>query len=171
MSLKFVCQDITKMNVDAIVNAANKQLQGGSGVCGAIFKAAGWQKLQDECDSLAPIKTGEAVVTSAGNLAASYIIHTAGPVYQGKSSQEETLLAACYHNSLRKAVERNCHSIAFPLISTGIYGFPQEAAVKIAVETIQEFLLQNELTVYLVFFDQALFTKSQETFQLSVTDE
>ncbi|MDN6640261.1 MAG: macro domain-containing protein [Tetragenococcus sp.] len=172
MPLKFVYQDITQLNVDAIVNAANKQLKGGSGVCGAIFKAAGWQSLQKECDQLAPIKTGEAVVTSGGNLAATYIIHTAGPVYhQNKSQEAETLLAACYRNSLKKAVERNCRSIAFPLISTGVYGFPQEAAVKIAVETIQQFLLENDLTVYLVFFDQDLFKKSQSRFQIYSTEK
>lgn len=162
MSLDFVCQDITKMKVDAIVNAANKQLQGGSGVCGAIFKAAGWQNLQDECDRLAPIETGEAVVTSGGELTASYIIHTAGPIYQQEKNQAASLLAACYHNSLKKAVEKNCHSIAFPLISTGVYGFPQEEAVNIAVKTIRQFLLKNELAVYLVFFDQKLFEKSQK---------
>ncbi len=165
MTLKFVYQDITKMNVDAIVNAANKQLQGGSGVCGAIFKAAGWQKLQAECDRLAPIETGEAVVTSGGNLAASYIIHTAGPIYQKEGKKASELLAASYHNSLEKAVEKDCDSVAFPLISTGVYGFPQDEAVEIAVKTIRQFLVKNELTVYLVFFDEALFTKSQKLFQ------
>ncbi|MDN6139323.1 MAG: macro domain-containing protein [Tetragenococcus koreensis] len=161
MALEFVYQDITQMNVNAIVNAANKQLQGGSGVCGAIFKAAGWQTLQKECNQLAPIQTGEAVVTSAGNLAASYVIHTAGPIYHGGDQQEAHLLAACYRNSLIKAVEKNCESVAFPLISTGVYGFPQEAAVKIAIDTIQQFLKEHELTVYLVFFDQELFAKSK----------
>ncbi|AOF48013.1 macro domain-containing protein [Tetragenococcus halophilus] len=165
MTLKFVYQDITKMNVDAIVNAANKQLQGGSGVCGAIFKAAGWQKLQAECDRLAPIETGEAVVTTGGNLPASYIIHTAGPIYQKESKNVFELLAASYHNSLKKAVEKDCGSVAFPLISTGVYGFPPDAAVKTAVKTIRQFLAKNELTVYLVFFDEALFTKSQALFQ------
>lgn len=164
MALEFVYQDITQMNVDAIVNAANKQLQGGSGVCGAIFKAAGWQTLQKECNQLAPIQTGEAVVTSAGNLAASYVIHTAGPIYHGGDQQEADLLAACYRNSLIKAVEKNCESVAFPLISTGVYGFPQEAAVKIAIDTIQQFLKEHELTVYLVFFDQALFAQSKEKY-------
>ncbi|GMG62744.1 macro domain-containing protein [Tetragenococcus halophilus] len=165
MTLKFVYQDITKMNVDAIVNAANKQLQGGSGVCGAIFEAAGWQKLQTECDQLAPIETGEAVVTSGGNLPASYIIHTAGPIYQKEGKDASELLAASYHNSLKKAVEKDCDSVAFPLISTGVYGFPADAAVKTAVKTIRQFLAKNELTVYLVFFDEALFTKSQALFQ------
>ncbi|GMA48297.1 macro domain-containing protein [Tetragenococcus muriaticus] len=164
MSLEFVYQDITKMPVDAIVNAANKQLRGGSGVCGAIFKAAGWQTLQKECDQLAPIQTGEAVVTSGGNLTASYVIHTAGPIYHGGDQQEASLLSACYRNSLIKAVEKNCGSIAFPLISTGVYGFPQEEAVKIAIKTIQQFLKESALTVYLVFFDQALFAKSKELF-------
>lgn len=140
MSLHFVCQDITKMKVDAIVNAANRQLQGGSGVCGAIFKAAGWHKLQEECDRLAPIETGNAVVTSGGNLVASYIIHTAGPIYHQEKEEAEALLTACYHNSLKKAVE-------------------------IAIKTICQFLLGKELIVYLVFFDQALFEKSQKKFQ------
>ena len=120
MPFVIIRNDITKLSVDAIVNAANTSLQMGGGVCGAIFSAAGADRLQNACDALAPIKTGEAVVTQGFNLPTKYIIHTAGPVYRGGKQGEEALLRSCYISSLELAVKYNCESIAFPLISSGI---------------------------------------------------
>jgi len=130
MPFTIVRQDITKMKVDAIVNAANTDLQMGGGVCGAIFNAAGATKLQAACDKLAPIKTGEAVITPGFRLSAKFIIHAAGPVYRHWSKeQNEQHLHASYTNALKRAVEYNCESIAFPLISSGIYGYPKDEAL------------------------------------------
>jgi len=121
MPFTIVRNDITKMKVDVIVNAANTALKMGGGVCGAIFRAAGAEKLQEACDKLAPIKTGEAVITPGFDLPARYIIHTAGPVYHEWSrEQSEQLLYSAYTNSLKLAIENKCESIAFPLISSGI---------------------------------------------------
>jgi O-acetyl-ADP-ribose deacetylase (regulator of RNase III) len=164
MPLKIIRHDITKMNVGAIVNAANTALQMGGGVCGAIFKAAGADKLQAECDKIAPIKTGEAVITPGFALPAQYIIHTAGPVYRDGKHEEETLLRLCYQNSLQIAVENQCTSIAFPLISSGIYGYPKDDALRVATTTIQNFLLDLDIDieVVLVVFDKAAFSLSKK---------
>lgn len=162
MPFTIVRQDITKMAVDAIVNAANTDLQAGGGVCGAIFKAAGASALQKACDKLAPIKTGEAVLTPGFGLAAKYVIHTAGPVYRDGRSGEEALLRAAYTNSLKRAVEQGCLSVAFPLISSGIYGYPKDEALRVARESIVAFLETEELDVYLAVFDGAAFVLSHE---------
>lgn len=154
MPLKIVRNDITKMTVDAIVNAANVALKMGSGVCGAIFSAAGAEKLQEECNLIGGCNTGEAVITSGYNLPAKYIIHTVGPIWRGGNSGEADLLHQCYTNSLLLAVAKGCQSIAFPLISSGIYGYPKDQAFKIAISAIGEFLLNHEITVYLVFYDK-----------------
>jgi O-acetyl-ADP-ribose deacetylase (regulator of RNase III) len=130
--------DITKLEVDAIVNAANTSLLGGGGVDGAIHRAAG-PGLLKECRSLGGCPTGEARLTGGYNLAARYVIHTVGPVYSGKP-QDRTLLTACYRNSLKLAAEKNVASIAFPAISCGVYGYPIEAACRIAVDTACNFL-------------------------------
>lgn len=130
MPFKIVRQDITKMKVDAIVNAANTELKMGDGVSGAIFNAAGITQLQTTCDELAPIKTGEAVITPGFNLSAKFIVHTAGPIYQEWDEDENTqLIRSSYINSLNLAVEHNLNSIAFPLISSGIYGYPKGKAL------------------------------------------
>ena len=129
MSFEIINGDITRMKVDAIVNAANTQLLAGGGVCGAIFRAAGHYELQAACDKVSPIQTGGAVATPAFKLNAKIIIHTAGPVWSGGSRNEAELLKACYTNSLKIAVENNCESIAFPLISSGIYGVPKNVAM------------------------------------------
>ena len=155
MPFKIIRNDITKLNVDAIVNAANTSLQMGGGVCGAIFSAAGAEKLQTACDALAPIKTGEAVITQGFNLQAKYIIHTAGPVYHGGHHGEESLLRACYMNSLKLATEYNCESIAFPLISSGIYGYPKADALRVATLAIRDFISEHDIDVSLVVFDKA----------------
>ncbi|HHU22879.1 MAG TPA: macro domain-containing protein [Clostridiales bacterium] len=156
MSFKIVNNDITKMHVDAIVNAANTGLKEGGGVCGAIFRAAGAEKLRAACSKLAPIKTGEAVITPGFNLPAKYIIHTAGPIYRDGKQRERELLRSCYLNSLKLAMENHCKSIAFPLISSGIYGYPKEEAKAAAVEAIEEFLNTNgdEMEVYLIIFEK-----------------
>ena len=124
MSFSIVRQDITKMHVDAIVNAANTELLMGGGVCGAIFSAAGADQMQEACDRVAPIRTGEAAVTPAFRLPAKYVIHAAGPVYDGRHPNEcERLLRSAYTESLKLAEQKKCGSIAFPLISSGIYGY------------------------------------------------
>lgn len=162
MPFTIVRQDITRMHVDAIVNAANTSLLMGGGVCGAIFRAAGPADLQAACDRLAPIQTGEAVVTPGFQLPAKYVIHTAGPVYHGGQRGESSQLSACYRNSLLRAVEQHCESIAFPLISSGIYGYPKDQALQIASETIKAFLQDHDLVVYLAIFDQEAFRASQK---------
>lgn len=160
MPFIIVRNDITKMKVDAIVNAANTQLQMGGGVCGAIFEAAGAKQLQAACDKLAPINTGEAVITPGFNLPAKYIIHTAGPVYHDGKYGEEKQLRDCYINSLKLAAENKCESIAFPLISSGIYGYPKDEALQVASSAIRDFLDENDLAVYLVVFDKEAFSAS-----------
>lgn len=163
MPFTIIRQDITKMKVDAIVNAANTSLQMGGGVCGAIFKAAGAAQLQAACDKLAPIKTGEAVITPGFGLPAKYVIHTAGPVYQEwNREQSEQFLLAAYTNSLKIAIENRCESIAFPLISSGIYGYPKDEALKAAVSAIQDFLTDHDIDVTLVVFDKSSFMISRE---------
>lgn len=163
MPFTIVRQDITKMKVDAIVNAANTSLQMGGGVCGAIFKAAGVFELQAACDKLAPIKTGEAAITPGVALPAKYIIHAAGPVYNHyNAEQSEQFLRSAYKNSLRLAVKNKCKSIAFPLISSGIYGYPKDKALQVAASAIQDFLADHDLDVYLVVFDKASFVVSEK---------
>ncbi|MDR0854594.1 MAG: macro domain-containing protein [Clostridiales Family XIII bacterium] len=149
-SFSIIQQDITTLGVDAIVNAANTALLMGRGVCGAIFRAAGPRELQAACDKLSPIETGEAVITSGFGLPAKYIIHTAGPVWNGGEQNEEALLRNCYANSLRLAVENGCKSIAFPLISSGIYGYPKEDAIKVATAAIEDFIATEKIEVYLI---------------------
>ena len=156
MALKFLQADITRLEVDAIVNAANTQLLAGGGVCGAIFRAAGYSELQRACDKLSPIQTGEAVITDGFNLPAKFIIHTAGPIWHGGTNGEENLLRACYSNSLKLAVEKNCRSVAFPLISSGIYGYPPNDALAVAVDEIKNFLKQHDIDVTLTLMNKAL---------------
>lgn len=159
MPFNIVKQDIVTMKVDAIVNAANTELVMGGGVCGAIFKAAGPDQLQAACQALAPIKTGEAVITPAFALDAQYIIHAVGPNYrQWTQAESERLLFNAYTNSLQLARKNNCSSIAFPLISSGIYGYPLAEALEVASSAIQAFLTKHELQVYLVLFNQADFS-------------
>jgi len=155
MPFNVVHGDITKIKADAIVNAANTELQMGGGVCGAIFKAAGAAQLQAACDKLAPIKTGDAVITPGFGLPAKFIIHTAGPVYRHWSKEKnEQLLRAAYTNSLKRAIENNCKSVAFPLISSGIYGYPKDEALRVATLAIQDFLKDHDLDVILVLYDR-----------------
>lgn len=151
--------DITKMQVDAIVNAANSSLMGGGGVDGAIHRAGGNAILED-CKKIiarqGTCKTGEAVITTAGNLPAKFVIHTVGPVWNDGKSNEAEKLANCYKNSLRLAIENNLKSIAFPNISTGIYGYPKKDAADIAVQSVSAFLQSDSSirNVYFVCFDE-----------------
>lgn len=162
MPFSIIRNDITKLEVDAIVNAANTELQMGGGVCGAIFKAAGTAALQAACDALAPIQTGTAVITPGFNLPVKHIIHTAGPVYRDGRQGEADLLHACYINSLELAVAHACHSIAFPLISSGIFGYPKEEALQIATTAIRDFLADHDMDICLVVFDQTAFSLSTQ---------
>lgn len=154
MPLEIVRNDITKMEADAIVNAANSALQMGGGVCGAIFRAAGAEQLQTACDEIGYCPTGKAVFTDGFRLPAKYIIHTVGPVWRGGTNDEEQMLRSCYRNSLELATSLECSSIAFPLISAGIYGYPKEQALKTAVSEIERFLEKQELQVYMVLFGE-----------------
>jgi O-acetyl-ADP-ribose deacetylase (regulator of RNase III) len=150
MPFEIVRNDITKMKVDAIVNAANTALQMGGGVCGAIFSAAGAEDLQRECDSIGSCKTGQAVITKGYRLPAKYVIHTPGPVWLDGKHGEAELLRSCYLNSLTLAKKHGCTSIAFPLISSGIFGYPKDEALSVASTAINDFLTENEMSVYLV---------------------
>ncbi len=156
--IRVIKGDITKVSADAIVNAANSSLLGGGGVDGAIHRAGG-PEILEACRKIIArqggCKTGEAVITTAGRLPAEFVIHTVGPVWNGGSENEKELLMNCYLNSLKLAVKNNCQSIAFPNISTGIYGYPKEAAAVVAVKTVREFLMHNSaLEVIFVSFDE-----------------
>lgn len=153
MSIKIVQGDITKISCDAIVNAANSSLLGGGGVDGAIHKAAG-KGLLLECMTLGGCKVGQAKVTKGHRLPCKHIIHTVGPKWKGGNNGEEELLRSCYRESIRLAVECECKSIAFPLISAGVYGYPKEQAIKIAIETIEQSIQGMGMDAVLVLFDQ-----------------
>lgn len=143
---------ITKMRLDAIVNAANSQLQGGGGVCGAIFQDAGWDKMQKACDKIGYCAPGNAVLTPGFALPAKYVIHTVGPIWQGGQHHEAEILRSCYRSSLTLAMEKGISSIAFPLIASGIYGFPKDQALQIAVNEISTFVMDHEMQVFLIIF-------------------
>ena len=159
--------DITKLKVDAIVNAANTNLLGGGGVDGAIHRAAG-KELLEECKKLNGCKTGEAKITKGYNLSAKYIIHTVGPVWNRGNNNEDDLLANCYKNSLKLAVENGIKSIAFPAISTGVYRFPLERATKIAIDEVTKFPNDSDEIEKIIFvcFDYETCNTYQRTFKL-----
>lgn len=154
------------MKTDAIVNAANPALLAGSGVCGAIFRAAGYDELSAECRQKAPCPTGQSILTSAYRLPARYIIHTVGPVWQGGEAGEKEHLASCYSTALETAMKAGCKSISFPLISSGIFGYPAQEALDVACQAIRTFLQCHDMDVYLVVLDRSAIQLSRH-----LTDE
>lgn len=148
--IELIQTDITRLEVDAIVNAANNELLPGGGVCGAIFRAAG-PALAEACGQIGWCETGHAVLTSAGNLKARYVIHAVGPLWQGGAHREEQLLESTYRNSLKLAAAHQLRSVAFPNISTGIYGYPKEAAAAAAIRTVTDFLEYNQFPEKVIF--------------------
>ena len=161
MPFEIVRNDITQMNTDAIVNAANSQLQAGGGVCGAIFTAAGHRALQAACDAIGHCPVGSAVITPGYGLQARYVIHAVGPIWRGGAQGEEQLLRSCYLEALKLAERNDCQSVAFPLISAGIYGYPKQQALETAVAAIREFLRGSDMRVVLVLFDKTALALAQ----------
>ena len=164
MPLQIVRHDITKMRVDAIVNTTNEEMIGYSGVDLAIHTVAG-DGLDAECAKLAPLGLGQAKLSGAYNLPCKAVIHTSGPIWRGGLLGESIILKSCYIESLKLAVKHNFHSVAFPLISSGVYGYPKDQVLKFAIATIGEFLNAHEMTVYLCVFDRAAYTFSRELYR------
>ena len=170
MPFYIVRNDITQMETDAIVNAANSRLLQGGGVCGAIFNAAGAEKMQEACDKIGFCGLGEAVITKGFNLKAKYVIHTVGPIYKAGNAVQEKQLYSAYESSLRLAKSKRIKSIAFPLISSGIFGYPKSEAIMIARQAIKDFLKANDMDIYLVVYDQDAFEISKGLYESGTPD-
>lgn len=168
MPLHIVRQDITKIEVDAIVNTTNEEMIGYSGVDKAVHAVAG-AELEKECEKLRPLGLGEVKLTGGYRLPAKYIIHTSGPVWRGGLAGESIILKSCYYESLKLAVDKGFETVAFPLISSGAYGYPKDQVLKFAVQVISEFLKENEITVYLCVFDRTSYEFSRVLF-CDITD-
>ena len=164
MGFYIVHNDLVEMETDAIVNAANSHLERGGGVCGAIFRAAGSEKLQEECRKKAPCPVGQAVLTKGYGLKAKYIIHAVGPIWKGGAQGERTYLESAYRNALNLARKQGCQSIAFPLISSGIYGYPKKEALEIAVKECRAFLENQEMEIYLAVLDRTVVELSEHLY-------
>ncbi len=165
MPLQIIRNDITKMRVDVIVNSANPQVSALDGVDYSIYTAAGMNELLAARSDIGDIKPGEVAITSAFLLTAKYIIHTVGPIWRNGTCKEFEVLESCYEKSLCLAKENNCKSIAFPLISTGTYGFPKDKALQIAISSISQFLLHNDMNIFLVVYDKKSYELSGKLFQ------
>ena len=164
MPFEIIRQDITNMKTDAIVNPTNNELKPTSGVCGAIFEKAGYEILEKKCKKIGYLETTEAVITKGYNLDCKYIIHTVGPIWDNAKSDNATLLYNTYTNCLKLAKSKKCNSIAFPLISSGDFGYPKDEALDIATNAIKNFLLENDMLIYLVVFDRKSFKINKDLF-------
>lgn len=165
-SIKIQKIGITKLNVDCIVNAANENLWCGGGVCGAIFKEVGLTQLTQACNAFGHCDTGNAVITPGFNLNAKYIIHAVGPIWKDGNHKEPQLLYSCYQKSLELAKENNCHSIGFPLISAGIFGYPKDKAFRKAIQSCNDFLAHNneyELNIIFTVLDDEMYKLGNDT--------
>ena len=164
MPFEIIRQDITNMKTDAIVNPTNNELKPTGGVCGAIFEKAGYEILEKKCKKIGYLETTEAVITKGYNLDCKYIIHTVGPIWDNAKSDNATLLYNTYTNCLKLAKSKKCNSIAFPLISSGNFGYPKDEALDIATNAIKDFLSKNDMLIYLVVFDKESFKINKDLF-------